>query len=117
MHIRDINDFDTFKALFDEGGYNEKDSWVVGGLTGGNCWGGEADMPVTADEEPDGDLDEFLTLICPDLTFMQYRRLMKSDVLEYETKSQSEYYGNYTDYRYRTINLDKLYQALKDIYD
>ncbi len=62
--------------------------WTIGGLTGGSCWGGSADTARTADPEPEfEDLDKILAEICPNISFLQYRRLCQAVI---KTKDQTE---------------------------
>ncbi len=90
------------------------DSWRVGGLTGGNCWGGEADEPVETEEEaPLTLLDSFLETYFPTITFLQYRKLLA--LVQKKTFRSYEYYGNYTEYRISYIKFDELAQCLSDI--
>jgi len=117
MHIKDLHTYEEFWDVI--GGLEIEDqvSWVIGGATGGNCWGGTADIPVEAEEEPDDSLDELLSHVCPDLTFLQYRSLMKSEIYRYDKKERREYYGNYTVIRERTLDLELLYQKLREFYE
>lgn len=116
MHIKDLQTYEEFWDVVAELEIEDKVSWVIGGATGGNCWGGSADIPVEAEEEPDDSLEKLLNHICPDLTFLQYRSLMKSDIYEYDRKERSEYYGNYTIFRERNLNLELLYKKLREFY-
>lgn len=85
--------------------------WRVGGLQGGNCWGGYADQGVEADNEPDLDtLDHFIEKYFPSLSFLQYKRLMK--LIKTDDETNYEYYGNYYIYRYKFLELKDLYDFL-----
>ena len=85
--------------------------WVTGGLTGGNCWGDEADTSLTADPEPElRGLDEVLAEVCPSITFIQYKLLMKE--MEYDEYEQGEYYGNYVIYGTKKLSVDTVYDKL-----
>jgi len=89
-------------------------SWTSGGITGGNCWGGEANQAVST-EEPARltELDNFLELHFPAITFLQYRKIEEHiKIYEY---SQSEYYGNYTENSMYYIPFDKLAETLSDV--
>lgn len=86
--------------------------WVTGGATGGNCWGASADQRVHAEPEEELDsLDKILEDVCPTISFMAYRKLMR-EVLETGTETQSEYYGNYYNYAYKRVYHRALYDAL-----
>jgi len=49
------------------------------------------------------------------LSFLQYRKLTKAGIYIYTKRTDYEYYGNYTEYRKREIDLTVLYTTLKDI--
>lgn len=89
--------------------------WTSGGQTGGSCWdeGDSHYYPIDSDPEPDTDLDFVLEKICPQITFLQYKALVHG-LEERDSYSVNEYYGNYTTYGIKTINLSVLYDALKD---
>lgn len=88
--------------------------WRVGGMTGGSCWGTHADQSVSADDEPDyNGLDALLEEVCPNLTFLQYRKISAlEEVLEYTV---SEYYGNYYEYKRAVISVRALYELLSEL--
>lgn len=115
MHIRDIESFAEFESIALSDGAVE---WRIGGAFGGDCWGGEADREVEVEEEPEDEfLDELLTDLCPDLTFLQYRRLLKAGVYVYDKREDHEFYGNYTLYKTRRVDLRVLYETLRDFYE
>lgn len=87
------------------------DSWVVGGLTGGSCWGSNADQSVTAEEEPDfNQLDLFLEKYYPKITFLQYKKL--AALVKVKEFTVGEYYGNYTEYRLFYVSFDDIIEAM-----
>lgn len=105
-----------FVALAKEHFYTKYDyysvEWRVGGLTGGSCWGDDANQPVDADPEPDMEyLDSFLEKIAPNITFLQYKKLLRETVT-YDTYSDNDYYGNYSNYSVKKITFDALYDSL-----
>ena len=88
-------------------------SWTSGGLSGGSCWGTAADQPVRAEAEPDlEDLDKLLEALKPDLTFLQYKALVKELVLTTE-HTETEYYGNYYEKKTKSVNLKSLYEYFR----
>jgi hypothetical protein len=90
-----------------------KIKWVIGGLTGGSPWGTEHHAR-TADPEPDFIyLDEILEDVSPSITFLQYKKLVKS-LVKTEEYILDDYYGNYTEYMSKKINLRELYEYLKN---
>lgn len=117
MKIADIETFDEFQKIVDSLDlYSLEASWVTGGMSGGDCWGASPSYSVTAESEPqDTALDAILEEVCPTLTFLQWRRLMRESVYEYGTSESYEYYGNYTIYATRKLDLPTLYRALREI--
>lgn len=87
-------------------------SWTTGGMTGGSCWGGEhravdPDMP-----EELVDLDKILALVCPNISFLQYKALCAT-LVKTESYTDSEYYGNYYNKIKKILFIDDLYSYLK----
>lgn len=92
--------------------------WTTGGMTGGNCWGGEANQAVEGEPEPEfTDLDTLQEALCPNISLFQYKRLCK-DVVIQDSRTQGEYYGNYYYKSSKTVDLDQLEKWLKkeDLY-
>lgn len=90
-------------------------SWRSGGIGGGSCWdeGESRHYPIIGDPEPEfEDLDLLLEAICPDVSFLNYKKLMKESLMETGSETEYEYYGNSTTYSYKQIELKKLYDAL-----
>jgi hypothetical protein len=85
--------------------------WYVGGYTGGNCWDDTEPHYERSLSTPEELvlLDEILNKLKPDIKFLQYKQLVSS-VVKHDSRSQSEYYGNSSDYE--SISVD-----LKDLYD
>lgn len=87
--------------------------WVTGGITGGNCWGDEADQPVSPDEPEElTQLDQILERVSPEITFLQYKSLVK-DVVVTGSYTQHEYYGNFYCKAVKYCLFSELYAALK----
>lgn len=88
-------------------GYIEE-QWTTGGLTGGSCWGDEANRPVSSEPEPElNALDRILEKICPNITLIQYKKLVHS-VVSYRSGTNHEYYGNYYEYSSKRVYLENL---------
>lgn len=88
--------------------------WTIGGMTGGSCWGSRADEPVIAEQEPEFEsLDKIIEELCPNITFLQYRRLCQTLIKE-EQDSDYYYYGNYREKRIKSIILDELENYLRE---
>ncbi len=84
--------------------------WVVGGQSGGHCGGGDL-YRLGTEPEPDWvGLDEILERLAPNISFIQFRRLLNESLVENYTSDG--YYGNYTDYSYRWLSVRKLYDYL-----
>jgi hypothetical protein len=89
-------------------------SWTIGGITGGNCWGGEANQAVDGEIEPEFEsFDAILEGLCPQITFMQYKRLCQEVVNATTRTDYSDYYGNSYEEAIKTVYLRELFEALK----
>ena len=90
--------------------YNE---WSTGGMSGGSCWDDDAPTAYVSNEKPPGftDLETILTEFVPNLTYLQYRALER-EVVEDDSYTQNEYYGNCTNYAMQKVELKKLYDYL-----
>ncbi len=106
--------YDNYSKIVHELYGNVKDyrvEWTIGGTSGGNCWGDEAHPFHTDDPEPELDLDKLFEVICPNMTFLQYRKVIAS-VLKRSTETYEEYYGNSTVNGAKEVNFSELYNAL-----
>ena len=92
-----------------------KIEWVTGGEQGGSCWDtGEEDphYPLDAEIEPEFEsLDQTLELICPNISFLDYKKVVRGCV-DTEDRVDREYYGNYTNYARKQVKLGSLYDTL-----
>lgn len=88
--------------------------WIIGGMDGGNCWGGEPSRISTEEEPEDEFLTELLEKVAPSITFLKFKRLLKAGLYEGYEETIREYYGNYTEYQHRDLKLDELYKRLRD---
>lgn len=91
--------------------------WSTGGRSGGNCWDGEATR-FTSDEQP-GDMNLVLCKILQSvgkdkISFVDYY-LKIASLFEDSDFTESEYYGNCTEYAVKCVSLQKLYAVLKEI--
>lgn len=122
IHIKDIESLEDFKNEVKSllGTCELRNQWCVGGRSGGSCWdeGSPDYYSISADDEPEDEyLDEILEAFCPDITFLQYKRLLKNGLYEVKEWTQSEYYGNYYEYKSKTLALNVLFDGLKSIYE
>ena len=88
--------------------------WTIGGVTGGDCWGSSANTARIADPEPEFEsLDRILAEVCPNISFIQYKRLCQAII---KTKEEIEncYYGNYYEKRIKSFSIADLEEYLKD---
>ena len=100
------------KVSIFEDGKMRSDKWCVGG-TCGSCWGDRV-SPVTPDKQPDfEELDELLMNVCPSITFLQYKKIMRSCV-DFEENYESEYYGGGCTYKRYVCDMKKLYSTLEE---
>lgn len=89
--------------------------WVSGGVVRG--WTGD-ESRIPAEGEPLHDPEEWidvLEVICPDITFLQYKRLESKGLWDEHTDSKSNYYG-YEDFKIKRLNTQYLLDALKSIF-
>ena len=88
--------------------------WLTGGQSGGNCWHSyDETRYYSVDGEPEPEfeeLDEILEKICPQITYLQYRKLEK--LFEYDSEHQNEYYGNYYIYAVKRLSIEALWNFL-----
>lgn len=85
---------------------------IIGGASGGNCWGDDAREFGREEEKFLDDLDNFLEEYFPTIPFLIYKKLMKTITIS--EKSEYEYYGNYTIYQIKTILFKDLFKFLCD---
>jgi len=86
--------------------------WATGGVEGGSCW--DSSNPreyVNSDPEPAfTELHTVLEKVCPAITYLQYCDM--TSLIERDTHTVYEYYGNCTHYATKSIRIGKLYQWL-----
>jgi len=87
-------------------------SWETGGVSGGSCWESSNPQPYSSGKtEPEWtDLNQILEHFAPEISFLKYKMLM--GVTKVDTRTQSEYYGNCTDYNVRILPLKTIYEFL-----
>lgn len=96
---------------------NETVEWVTGGVTGGSCWGTDANEAVYPEDEPELTmLDEILKKQFPNITYLQYRKLAKTaNLVVIHRWEDREYYGNYYTKSSKMLDLDVLWEALEKL--
>lgn len=93
--------------------------WMTGGMGGGSCWddGSQPTHHYSIDGEPEPDFDDLDTLLlklCPDITFLQYKKLING-LVKQSSYTEDEYYGNSTTYGVKTISLSELVAKLQEM--
>jgi len=92
--------------------------WQTGGIGGGSCWdNGDEDPHYNMGSNPEPeftDIDKVLEHFVPNITFLQYKRLLQ-DCIEQGETTLNDYYGNHTDYAYKVIKLEALFKYMKGI--
>ena len=87
--------------------------WCTGGAYG-NCWDNSMSS-INPDEPCDFDeLDNLLMEICPNVTFLQYKKIKKNCVSIAE-RYERQYYGGGIHYSHWECDLSKLYASLKEL--
>ena len=92
-------------------GYLESDSWSLGG----EMWGWDGSKRAVSAEQPKefDEFDNLLEKICPNITFLQYRKLYKNCVTM-EERCNSDYYSRINEGYYK-CDLAKLWSMLEEM--
>lgn len=111
-----MSSYDTiikpFSNKYDEEGVLESDSWSDGGFWF-NYKGERGD--IEPDIRPEfTELDDMLTQICPNITFLQYKKLFK-ECVNVEKFTEYDYYGGNEQREKWTCDLKKLHKMLVDM--
>lgn len=81
------------------------------GVAGGSCWGTELyDYHNEAPKDHMAILDEVLKVLCPSITYLEYKEIEK--LKHNNEKTTYEYYGNESTDFIEWIVLDDLYELL-----
>lgn len=101
------------KMYIDEDGKLKGQRWSAGGAYG-SCWH-DGLSPVSADEPRNFDeLDELLQEICPNITFLHYKKLQK-ECVSMDTYHEHDYYGGGITYNFWVCDLKKMYSLLNEM--
>lgn len=103
-----------YHHLSEEKKFLTSDYWSLGG-TYGSCWGDG--LSTSYPDTPPTDFtlfDELLEQICPDITFMQYKKIYR-ECVEIKEFSQGDYYGGCVNYAYFSCDLEQLYYMLTEM--
>lgn len=85
--------------------------WIIGGMVGSTSL-------IQAESEPLHDPEEWidvLEIICPEITFLQYKRLESKGLWDDGTDHVDNYYG-YEYYSVKRLNTQYLLDALKSVF-
>lgn len=89
--------------------------WCIGGMQGGSCWGTDDLSPRPAESEPEiKELDDILSKICPEITYLQYKGLT-NNLIHHKDYTEDCYYGNNYNYRIKYIILNELFDKLTEM--
>jgi hypothetical protein len=89
-----------------------EETWITGGETGSN-WRGSESRPLDGEPEPEFVvLDRVLEHFCPQITFLQYKGIVRDCVRYGSDEERSGYYGERTEYSFKRIKLKKLFDRL-----
>lgn len=87
----------------------------TGGMTGGICFdNGEPEYCESEHGHVVFDPDSILEVICPNISYLRARKLVKSIESKIEQRTEREYYGNTSEYRRWVVNVYDLYNAFKE---
>lgn len=92
---------------------DERNSWCLGG-TWANCWGGSGTISAETQPTTYERFDNLLTEICPNISFLQYKKLYNNCV-SIDTYNHSDYYGGSTDNAYFVCDIKELYNLLVEM--
>lgn len=113
---KDVHKMNTYERLFKvhescvKSDVMRSDTWCLGG-TWGDYQGNTGN--IGADDQPTefAKLDDLLTELCPNITFLQYKKLYR-DCVTIETEYEHDYYGGSWENAYFECDLRKLYDMM-----
>lgn len=86
----------------------------IGGVSGGSCWDeSNAEPYCIYNDEWFPALDVLISEICPSIYHADYKQIV--NMVNVQEATEHEYYGNCTDYKIYSLDLDKLYEFLSDL--
>jgi hypothetical protein len=111
----DSRSYCTTKVIFDDKAISEK--WIVGGASGGTCWG-DAAVEISdyeKEKEPETwDLDILLEKVYPNIAYLEYKKLLTTEVIVTGQYKAWEYYGNFYIYAFKYVDKQKMIDFLKE---
>ncbi len=116
-NIKKYRDFeDAIKSHFGERYLNVKKKWVTGGTEPNGYNSGVRVVPSEPEPKDPKEFIDILELFCPDITFLQFKRLELYNIWDEGSDYDSGYYGDTTYYATKTLNLRELFTGLKEIF-
>lgn len=91
----------------------KSERWCLGG-TYGSCYGHSGVIEPSDQLISFREFDDFLLGICPDLSFLKYKKLY-NETVSVETEWEGDYYGGNVSYARYVCDLSKLYYLLKEL--
>jgi len=85
--------------------------WCLGG-TAGSCWS-DSLSTLTPEPQPEDfkEFDELIEKVCPNISFMQYKKI-KREIVSIKESSYGDYYGGVEYSAHYEMDLKKLYNLL-----
>lgn len=87
--------------------------WSLGGRSN-DCWGGSYSIDPDTPPESFNLFDDLLTEICPNVSFLIYKKLYNNTV-NVESYRDYDYYGGSESYNWYSCDLQELYRYMKDM--
>lgn len=105
--------FNKYKDSYKNEFVLTSESWSAGG-SWGNCWGGSGTISPDPVPQSFKEFDEMLEKLCPDISFMTYKKLY-NETVTIEERSENDYYGG-TEYRHNyKCDLEKLHKLMVEL--
>lgn len=104
--FRDTNNLGRADALYSS-------SWSLGG-TYGDCWSDNLYSISPEEPVPFREFDNLLEKICPNISFLQYKKLER-ECVSIKQYGESDYYGGYEVRADYVCDLKKLYDLLNEM--
>ena len=93
--------------------YLKSEEWRTGGIYG-NCYGDRGEVKAEKQPKSFRKLDNLLTEIDPNISFMTYNSIL-DECVEIKEYTEREYYGGHTEYAYYRCDLEQLLYVLTEM--
>ena len=107
--VYEKSSYDKLMSHVGNGGFLKSERWSNGG-TWGNCWGDSGSISAESPKEF-VEFDALLEKLCPNISFLQYKRVREACVT-CESDYENDYYGGREEYSYWVCDLKQLHAAL-----